>query len=706
MLHGGTLLQPVPSSVFTAETKLHFSPTAPNTHAGLGLTSGENSFVHLKLFFGGRMMEASCYVKDGGEGKPFGITQVPPGDHYFRLIRNDHRMAAMHSTNGRDWKLMHVWNWSYPTGKLSVFSFNHVIPNDPPDAKFDYVRLTERVGDIPDATAIASAPTPVPFQVGIELFPTVESRRKGDLGLGLYDPQKCGGNRIVPINLLGVPYGLRVELQRKPSLPYEFKLMRTIRQGVAPGQRMQFSFWARSLVRCSPNDPRCQITFRFDRGGEPDWPTHVQSTVHIDDTWRKYSLIFTTKKETSGPGKALALFLGYAAGAIYELAMPSLIRLPDNTPSEAGWRVENVASASATPKNASIALTAAGTALSQPRGPATVELVGYNSTIVETTSQVRQLQPLPFEIKTGFKLTRLSIGNGFIIGSVGGDPGPNNRDSSAWEVRVFDASKANELRRIPEQILVGVLADNTVVTRNRENVCFRWDVTSGINQLFYNRKGSTITETGLLVALAENGYKQSDNPIVCYETISGREISRFEPSEWTGNISMLRLSRTGTWIGLQEFYSLKFWKPHDPVISRSVSWYTREDGKWHPKDYAISADEGHLLTSWGQANERVGKWEWEGRLAMFNIAGDKEREIWKTQQPTFYYSVVALSHDGRLAACGSSIGEIHVYDARTGTLRATCRAHPAYTTKLAFSPDDSMLASTGDDNKIALWSIK
>jgi WD40 repeat protein len=70
---------------------------------------------------------------------------------------------------------------------------------------------------------------------------------------------------------------------------------------------------------------------------------------------------------------------------------------------------------------------------------------------------------------------------------------------------------------------------------------------------------------------------------------------------------------------------------------------------------------------------------------------------------------VAFSPDGRLLATGSGdngMGELKVWDARTGAEVQTLRRHTSWVRGVAFSPDGRTLASASGDQSVILWDTQ
>jgi len=69
-------------------------------------------------------------------------------------------------------------------------------------------------------------------------------------------------------------------------------------------------------------------------------------------------------------------------------------------------------------------------------------------------------------------------------------------------------------------------------------------------------------------------------------------------------------------------------------------------------------------------------------------------------------TAVALSHDSRLAAAGTSEGQIYVWDTESGEQRYLLKIHTKAVNALTFNDDGKYLAAGSDDKKISIWNLE
>ena len=70
-----------------------------------------------------------------------------------------------------------------------------------------------------------------------------------------------------------------------------------------------------------------------------------------------------------------------------------------------------------------------------------------------------------------------------------------------------------------------------------------------------------------------------------------------------------------------------------------------------------------------------------------------------------HVGAIRFSPDGRHIATGDDDGNVRLWDAASGNLRATLLGHSRHVGRLAFSPDSRTLVTSGYDRTIRLWHV-
>lgn len=96
--------------------------------------------------------------------------------------------------------------------------------------------------------------------------------------------------------------------------------------------------------------------------------------------------------------------------------------------------------------------------------------------------------------------------------------------------------------------------------------------------------------------------------------------------------------------------------------------------------------------------DRCVSW-WDTRLkdAPIRVARDAHRHE---------ATCVAVTGSGQLVASGGADCAVRLWDAGSGAPRGVLSGHTGAVRRLAFSPDDSQLASAGADSSLILWRLE
>ena len=95
----------------------------------------------------------------------------------------------------------------------------------------------------------------------------------------------------------------------------------------------------------------------------------------------------------------------------------------------------------------------------------------------------------------------------------------------------------------------------------------------------------------------------------------------------------------------------------------------------------------------------------QGKVAVLDGAtGRVLCELAHEQYPAGPLST-AMSRDGNLCAVGYGPNSIGLWDARAGQCLRTIKAHSNWVVSLAFSPDNSLLASSAGDTTASIWEV-
>ncbi len=187
-----------------------------------------------------------------------------------------------------------------------------------------------------------------------------------------------------------------------------------------------------------------------------------------------------------------------------------------------------------------------------------------------------------------------------------------------------------------------------------------------------------------LIAVTER-----DNAVRVYETATGRRLHSWtvkltDPNEnYTSGVAFSpdgSVLAAGATDGLVHLWALQTGRELAPLKGH----------RWHVTGL-VFAPEGHWLFSTG----------WDGVIRRWNTTTWKEAPV----NSMAAGGTCAMSPAGSVAAWEEDRGVLHLDDVRTGKKLHTLPGNPAGYSKMAFSPDGSMLAAGGNDLSMQLWEV-
>jgi sugar lactone lactonase YvrE len=137
--------------------------------------------------------------------------------------------------------------------------------------------------------------------------------------------------------------------------------------------------------------------------------------------------------------------------------------------------------------------------------------------------------------------------------------------------------------------------------------------------------------------------------------------------------------------GLDE--TVRLWNPNSGDLVREFRGH--QSGNWAG---AISPD-GNVIVSGGP----------DPTLFFWDAATGKSRLTVKHSAPVHW---IAIAHNAHTVAVADGEGKVTLYDIATGMAQNRFGDHKGGISGIAFSPDDSLIATAGADAKANIWSTK
>jgi WD40 repeat protein len=157
-------------------------------------------------------------------------------------------------------------------------------------------------------------------------------------------------------------------------------------------------------------------------------------------------------------------------------------------------------------------------------------------------------------------------------------------------------------------------------------------------------------------------------------------------------------------IGNSEVWDVQFSATGDLIATASADGAIR---LWNPLTATLVRElHGHkhdaLQVIISPRSDRVLSKSGDGDVILWNVSdGGQIAEV----RGVGGTHAIAFNRDGTLFVAGGADGELRVFDASSGLLRASLVAHPGAVMTVAFAPRSDRIISAGDDGQIVIWDL-
>ncbi|MBM4287479.1 MAG: hypothetical protein FJ135_04910 [Deltaproteobacteria bacterium] len=141
--------------------------------------------------------------------------------------------------------------------------------------------------------------------------------------------------------------------------------------------------------------------------------------------------------------------------------------------------------------------------------------------------------------------------------------------------------------------------------------------------------------------------------------------------------------------------AVKFWDILQEKLIKSFSFKDIGEPMHHKDIHAIAwSSDGRLLAGGGSSNNVF--------FVIWDVSSGKRIKLYFNAGLSIIHAM-NFSHDRRFLAMGDKSGKIIIYDMKSGKIIKSIKDHTFDIKSLAFSPDDSYLASASLDGTIRFW---
>ncbi|MGH7173034.1 MAG: WD40 repeat domain-containing protein [Gemmataceae bacterium] len=277
------------------------------------------------------------------------------------------------------------------------------------------------------------------------------------------------------------------------------------------------------------------------------------------------------------------------------------------------------------------------------------------------------------------------------------------------EICLFDPASGKELavlgKHNHDNVPVLVFSpDGRILASSGQDVTIRlWDVARRKPQfvlrsedttafpIVFSRDGKWLISGGG----TQKNPQQWDSPwehpaIRVWDTATGKQLRVFKDTDVRGRVCSLALAPDGRTLAVSSQDKLRLWDVTTGKVLRTLSGSHRHN--WPVSRLCFSPD-GKLLA--GGLDNTVGLWDVESGRLLSVDANDSASNL----------ACVALSGAGRLLAVGDGDGYLSLWDFRTRQLIRRFHGHDTRVLRVAFSPDNKILASISAYDRLRAWDV-
>jgi WD40 repeat protein len=207
---------------------------------------------------------------------------------------------------------------------------------------------------------------------------------------------------------------------------------------------------------------------------------------------------------------------------------------------------------------------------------------------------------------------------------------------------------------------------------------------------FILRAAFDTESTPIMLSSALNSFNPSQAYFRLTDTKTKQDIA-YLPLAYRETVNDIKFTPNNKCVAFASSYSkIRIWN----VLTKTEKTLNARN---HVTSVAFSADGKHLAYGTDGDNDSSG----EVAIAILDLENDKEIASFKGHATTI--TKVLFSHDGKIIASSSWDKTIRLWDVATGKELFILNGHTDGVTDFTFSDDDKLIASVSRDSTIRLW---